>query len=384
MLEKSTDLCYTNNSIQKAIVKDGSGMVYIVLEHKFASSYWCSQYMRGINHEAKRKNIETVTINEASKLESISSNGDIAILIGTTLSWLYDTIRILRRKKMPAVVLSAGKGQSFGSGVSFVSMDYEDAFDKLSRYLSSIDRTKAAFFAPDPDSSIDLNKCTAFLNSDKTRSNTDIYYFNATLDDACRNLYDNIDSYNAVICANHISQVVLSKFLSEQGLKVPDDIHIAFFGDSDVDRDKSVDQTLLRIKAVEAGKLAIRCVRLLSGYSDLSSVSMSVKCDIITNNGIVEFDGEALQKLETEPTPAKVTTQSHISNALMLEKILCNCDRVDIEILESIIRKESYSKIAARVHISENTIGYRIKRLMQFANTNSKEEMINALRPYLN
>jgi hypothetical protein len=67
----------------------------------------------------------------------------------------------------------------------------------------------------------------------------------------------------------------------------------------------------------------------------------------------------------------------------MLEKILCNCDRVDIEILEGIIRKESYAKIATRVHISENTIGYRIKRLMQFAETQSKDEMINALRPYI-
>ncbi len=357
-------------------------MVYIVLEHNFASSYWCSQYLRGINHEAKRKNIETVTISDTSKLEKAENGRDVAILIGTTLSWLYDTVRSLRRKKIHAVVLSAGRGQNLGSGVSFVSMDYDDAFDKLSRYLVSIDRTKAALFAPDPDSSIDQNKSTAFLNSDKTRKPADIYYFNATLDDACRNLYDNIDSYNAVICANHISQVVLSKFLSEQGVKVPDDIHIAFFGDSDVDRNKSDEHTLLKIKAVEAGKLAIRCVRLLAGYPDLSSISMNVRCDIITNEGIVELEGDAAQKAEVPA--AKVKTHSHIGNALMLEKILCNCDRVDIEILEGILRKESYSKIAARVHISENTIGYRIKRLMQFAKTNSKEEMLNALRPYLN
>ncbi len=357
-------------------------MVHIVLEQSFASSYWCSQYLRGINHEAKRKNIDTQTVNDTSRLDRVINEGDIAILIGTTLPWLHETVRILRRNKIPAVVLSSGKGQNLGSGVSFVSMDYEDAFEKLSRYLNSIERTKTAFFAPDPDSSIDQSKCTAFLNSNKTRSQTDIYYFNATLDDACRNLYDNIDSYNAVICANHISQVVLSKFFSEQGVKVPDDIHIAFFGDSDVDRDKSVEHTLLKIKAVEAGKLAVRCVRLLAGYPDLSSVSMNVRCDIITNDGIVEIDGENTAQRAESPT--KVKPHTHISNALMLEKILCNCDRVDIDILEGIIRKESYAKIAARVHISENTIGYRIKRLMQFAKTNSKEEMLNALKPYLN
>jgi len=359
-------------------------MVSIIIEHVFAPSYWCSQYLRGINHEAKRKNIEITTVESPAKLEKSKDGTDVAILIGTSLSWLYDTVNTLRRKKIHSVILSAGRQQNLGSGVSFVTMDYEDAFEKLTKYLSSIGRNKTALFAPDPDSAIDQNKRIAFLNTGESREECDVYFFNATLDDACRSLFDNIDRYDSVICANHISQVVLTKFLNEQGIRTPEDVHIAFFGDSEVDRDNCNEHTLVRIKAVEAGKLAIRCVRLLNGYSDLSSVSLNVRCDIIAKDGMIELDQDTPSTKEAVTNLNSRAYHSHIGDALMLEKILCNCDRVDIDILEGIIRKESYSKIAARVHISENTIGYRIKRLMQFAETTSKDEMINALRPYLN
>ena len=357
-------------------------MVNIIMEPSFSSSYWCSQYMRGINHEAKRKNIEIQTLNDVSKLEN-NSDGSIAILIGTSLNWLSRTVNYLQRNNVHSVVLSAGRQQNFGSDVSYVTMDYEDAFKKLTSYLSSLGRHKLALFAPDPDSATDQNKRTAFFNSADDRSESDIYYFNATLDDACRLLYDNIDKYDSVICANHISQVVLTKFLNEQKISIPEDIHIAYFGDLWGSKVAHDDRTLLRIKGVEAGRLAIRCVRLLTGYPDLSSVSLNVHCDIITSNGIIQFDKDS-EKIGDIPMQKDHSPQhKHISNALMLEKILCNCDRVDIEILEGIIRKESYAKIAMRVHISENTIGYRIKRLMQFAETQSKDEMINALRPYI-
>ncbi len=357
-------------------------MLNIITEKTFASSYWCSQYLRGITHEAKRKNIETATVTSVTSLPHSEDELTIAILIGTSVSWLSDTVSTLREKNIRSVVLSAQKRQNLGAGVSYVTMDYEDALEKLMLYLDGIGRTRAALFAVNPDSATDLNKRMAFLACREQHSEDDIYYFNATLDDVCRKLYDNIDRYDSVICANHISEIVLSKFLSEQGVNVPEDIHIAAFGDSDLEREKTLDHTLIRIKAIEAGKLAVRCVRMLCAHTELSSISLNVRCDIITKNGVHDF-GRIPYKKAIQEASTHTPSVSHISSALMHEKILCNCDSVDIEILKRIIAHESYAKIAHKVHISENTIGYRIKRLMQFAQTTSKDEMINALAPYL-
>lgn len=360
-------------------------MISILTEPVFASSFWCSQYMKGINQEAKRKSIEIISAQDVCDLQKSADGKDIAILIGTSLSWLRDTVTALRQKNIRPVVLSAQKRQRLGSCVSYVTMDYEDAIGKLMTYLQRIGRSRPALFAVNPDSATDQNKRTAFLCSDESNTEDDIYYFNATLDDACRALYDNIDKYDTVICANHISEIVLTKFLSEQGIRIPENIHIAAFGDRDADLDSMREHTLIRIKGIEAGKLAVRCVRLLTGHPDLSSVSLNVSCDIITSEGLVDFskDGYSSTPLGQSELPRSLPTDDHISSALMHERILCNCDRVDIEILKSIIARESYAKIAHKVHISENTIGYRIKRLMQFARTTSKDEMINALKPYL-
>ncbi len=339
--------------------------------------------MRGINHEAKRKNIEICVAEDVRSLKASNDSSDITILIGTSLSWLGETVAALRKKNIRPVVLSAQKRQNLGCGVSYVTMDYEDALEKLTIYFDTIGRHSSALFAINPDSATDQNKRMAFLSSSEDRGEEDIYYFNATLDDACRALYDNIEKYDSVICANHISEIVLTKFLSEQGLRVPEDIHVAAFGDTLADGYEKQKHTLIRIKGTEAGKLAVRCVRLLTGHGDLSSVSLNVRCDIITSDGVVDFTGHAYKHekpIEQTPSPASV---EHISSALMHERILCNCDRVDIEILKSIINRESYSKIAHKAHISENTIGYRIKRLMQLAEASSKDEMIESLKPYL-
>lgn len=358
-------------------------MVSILIERAFASSFWCAQYLRGINHEAKRKNIEINTASDIRELGSSKDGSDIAILIGTSLSWLGETVAELRQKNIRPVILSAQKRQNLGCGVSYVTMDYEDALEKLALYFEQIGRHSSALFAINPDSATDQNKRMAFLSSTGEHSEEDIYYFNATLDDACRALYDNIDKYDSVICANHISEIVLSKFLSEQGIRVPEDIHIAAFGDSVVDRDKNQQHILIRIKGIEAGKLAVRCVRLLSGHTDLSSLSLNVRCDIITSEGLVDFSEHSYKKANSINPSQSTSAVDHISSALMHERILCNCDRVDIEILKSIINRESYAKIAHKAHISENTIGYRIKRLMQFAETSSKDEMLESLKPYL-
>lgn len=358
-------------------------MVSIITEQTFSSSYWCSQYLRGINAEAKRKNVGTCILTDATQLDT-TPNVDTAILIGTSLSWLYETVELLRAKNIRCVVLSAQKRQGFKSGVSFISMDYEDGIDKLTQYLASIGRHRTALFAVNPDSTTDQNKRIAFLSSSESNTEKDVYYFNATLEDLCRQFYDNIDSYDSVICVNHISEIVLSKYLAQHPCDIPHDVHIAVFGDSEVERyERMIEHTLIRIKPKEAGKLAVRTVRLLEGHPELSRVSLSICCDIITKEGAVDLKQNASDKKEPQ-SPRQYPRTESISNTLIHERLLCNCDRVDIEIIKGIIRHDSYSRIASRIHISENTIGYRIKRLMALSDMKSKEEMVLALEPYLN
>ena len=361
----------------------GDNVVSIIIEQAFSSSYWCSQYLRGINAEAKRKNVDTCILTDISEFDN-TTHVNTAILIGTSLLWLYETIEQLRARSIKCVVLSAQKRQGFRAGVSFISMDYEDALEKLTLYLASIGRTRTALFAVNPDSTTDQNKKAAFLSANEQSTEKDVYYFNATLDELCRQLHDNIDSYDSVICVNHISEIVLSKYLDQHQCHIPHDIHIAVFGDSEVDRDERMQEhTLIRIKPKEAGKLAIRTVRLLEGHPELSRVSLSICCEIITKDGAVSVDDSSCT-IASAQSEHHSSRSERISSALIHERILCNCDRVDIEILKGITERESYSKIASRIHISENTIGYRIKRLMALSDMKTKEEMIKALEPYLN
>ncbi len=356
-------------------------MINIIIEPNFAHSHWCSQYLKGINSEAKRKNIDVREFKDAHECIRSQNDTDIVILIGTSVPWLDDSAEILRRGAVRSVILSAGIRQDLGKGISYVSMDYDDAMVKTIRYFESIGIKKCALFAVSPESSTDQNKRSAFLGCGRGYTDSDVYYFNATLDDVCRKLYDNVEKYDAVICANQISKIVLKKFLSEQNVDTSSTLRIASFGDTSTNTHTFDNEVLIKIKAIEAGKLASKVIRLLRDHPDLGGICMNVTCDIVTEQGVVDFEHE-FKLIERAPSE-KIDERELLKQPLMIEKILCNCDKIDLEILKGIHKKENYSKIAARAHISENTIGYRIKRLMQFANTTSKEEMIKALGPYL-
>ena len=47
------------------------------------------------------------------------------------------------------------------------------------------------------------------------------------------------------------------------------------------------------------------------------------------------------------------------------------------------LNKESYSKIAAKLFIAENTISYRIKKILSLAPDKTKEEIFALLAQFL-
>ena len=81
--------------------------------------------------------------------------------------------------------------------------------------------------------------------------------------------------------------------------------------------------------------------------------------------------------------PAAIAAARQGAKVLLVEKLLSGCDKLDISILREVLNRESYSKIAAKLFIAENTISYRIKKILSLAPDKTKDEIFSLLAQFL-
>lgn len=358
--------------------------MHILVEAAYMCSHWCTHYIKGIAAQAKRKNIQIAVHSSADfSIDELTADSCV-IMLGSSMSWAAQTMHLLHTNGIRPIVLSLANYQKQFPFASFISMDYDDASRKLMKYLEEKGCRRTALFAVDPQSATDSSKVANFLLEPR-HAKTDIFTYTDTLHATCSRLIDRIQNYDSVICANDIAAVILMKRLSEIGITAPDRIHIATFGDTVLSSLGIQNITIAKVKSAEAGKLAINAYNLLKTVPSLSSLAMLLHCDILGAGG-EKIDVQLQQRNKACGESSDGSTffsDPDVSEVLLVEKLLSGCDKLDVLILRELLNRESYSKIAAKLFVAENTISYRIKRILSMAPEKTKEEVFDLLAQFL-
>ncbi len=356
--------------------------MHIIVEASFKDSHWCSHYIRGITSQAKRKGMPLVIHTDEKFIFEEGFSDTHVIVLGSSLAWSSHYMRLLYAHGIRPIVLSIANYQKVFPYASFITMDYDDASQKLMKYLQNHGCKHTAFFAGNRQSSTDMQKMTNFLQCGGREE--DVYNYNGTLKATGDQLLAKIDKYDSVLCANDISAVVLMRRLMDLGYRIPDDIRIATFGDTMLSNLEVKNLAIAQIRSFEAGKLSISAYRMLQSNSTISSLSMLLQCDIFGDN----YERADI-RLEHKPPVLPAASDPNFFNdedvekVILVERLLSVCDKLDVRILREVLNKESYSKIAAKLFIAENTISYRIKKILSMAPDKSKEEIFGLLAQFL-
>lgn len=356
--------------------------MHVLVEPSFQNSHWCSQYIKGITSQTKRKNMAVSIHTDMQFIHEPDFDDTHVIVLGSSLSWAVHYMTRLYAAGIRPIVLSIANYQKMFPFATFIAMDYDDASLKLMKYLRSKGCTRTAFFAGDQKSSTDMQKKLNFLQSGG--SEKDIYPYNTSLKEICDRVIARIDEYDSILCANDVSSVVLMRRLLDLGYKIPEDIRIATFGDTVLANLEVQNIAIARVKSVEAGKLSISTYRMLKSNPAIASLSLLLHCDILDSNGkTADIRLEhATQTFDSYPKN-NFFRDPDVEQVLLVEKLLAGCDKLDISILREVLNRESYSKIAAKLFIAENTISYRIKKILSLAPDKTKEEVFSLLAQFL-
>lgn len=346
-------------------------------------SHWCAHYIEGITAQAKRKSIEVEVHTSSDFITARGFDDTRVILLGSSLTWTKNAVNFLYAHDVHPIVLASANYQTIFPFASFITMDYEDATRKLMSFLRAHAKKKTAFFSGNARSATDMQKVTNFLQSGGEEN--DVYNYSASLKATGDRLLARIAEYDSILCANDVSAVVLAKRLTSLGYKLPDDMHLATFGDTILPGLDIHNIAVARVKSREAGKLALSAYRLLKSNPSVSSMSMLLHCDILDYN-YERTDIKLPHKgpvFDQNQPPQNFFRDPDVEKVILVEKLLSGCDKLDISILREILIKESYSKIAEKYYIAENTISYRIKKILAAAPDKSKEEVFDLLSEFL-
>ena len=363
--------------------------IYIVYQPESENTHWCSLYLKGIHSEAKRKG-DTVTllsIEEAADL-FVSEKPVCAAILSTSRIWTEKAATLLSDLGVEPIVIGGASREGYRHA-SFVYMDYREATYQLIEYLRTYKKDRIALFAVSGDSSPDMIKKDAFLSYEKCREH-DVFYYLGTdglMNAACEKFLAVWKNYDAVLCCNDASAVILMHHLEAAGVSVPEDLFLCSFGDMAVSSIGKKTLTMARLHCTEIGRQTVSMCHLLTNSENISGVSVKVRCKFIVGDTTDNLPVIA-ETLGTAPAPAGVPAGFHsdpsISRIFRAEKVLSACDAIDIDLLKLIIRGYKYFDIAEILHVSESTIKYRLKRIIQISGFSSRDEMMDIMKLFLN
>lgn len=356
--------------------------MHVLIEPSFMTSHWCANYLKGITSQAKRKNIPIDIHTDASFIHEPDFDDTHVVMLCSSLSWASHYMTLLYASDVYPIVLSIANYQKEFPFASFITMDYEDAARKLMKYLQDRGAKSTAFFSGNKKSSTDRQKVSNFLAAGGKEE--DIYHYENDINETSDRIIANIEKYDSVLCANDVSAVILMRRLMDIGIEIPTKVQLASFGDTVLSNLEVHNIAVAHVKSFEAGQMSINAYRMLKANPSISALSFLIHCEILDNNyDLVEIRlPHALPAFDPAPG-TNFFRDPEVQKVLLVEKLLAGCDKLDIRILREVINKESYSKIAAKLFIAENTISYRIKKILSMAPDKTKEEVLTLLAQFL-
>ena len=368
-------------------------MTIYVFCQEGGATHWISQYHKGIKNEAKRKGHEIITIEcslDASSLPSELSGTSAAIVLSGTYEWTCGICSLLRCLNVKPIVVGYDQSDDIDA-TGYVLMDYKKAIYDLLDYFASCNRTRVALFAVSLESPADKLKTDAFLSYKGERgeqfNQKDIFYFRGMTKSTCESFISVCSDYDAIIGTNDVSTAILLQTLKTHGINVPKDLFVASFGDTTLSKSTTNELTLALLDCYSVGIQAAKMCVALTKATNISNSVIRLRCDIdvkCSTDNVARNKSRTPVASESTQTPASsFLADPHVNEIVVAERLLEKCDSLDLEIMRSLLKKEKYIDIADKLHVSENTVKYRIKRLLNFAHLDSRGKLTELMKSYL-
>jgi len=361
-----------------------SNNIVFLCQPSTAHDYWTYNILAGIKDEASSQGASTKKICNTKEIIN-AKNLTYILLIGHSISWFEQMFSLLEKHEITPIVVSAYKTtDEYHSGV-FFSMTL--AFEQLIEYLISLGKKNIAFVGLNPDSPADVAKSETFVKITKEHGLKNCKLLpceNITMKNCINKLITHIESFDAVMCANDPVAIFVITQLKASGIDFSKNLLITGSGNLRLTETFHMPITSINLDYYKLGIEAAKLFLQKEKSDPRIRQQVFLPCDIVVRKSNQAFEPpEFVENINTDiflPNEVKLYYQNpEISYCNKIETLLQQCDKWDLEIINGLLKNQTYTELSTNIHFTERAIKYRMKRICELANVQTKRELFELL-----
>lgn len=354
-------------------------MIYLLVEKAYIDYPWCQRTLRGIQEEAKKKGC---AVHEIDSLNAVTVDCACVLLVGASREWNDKMIVQCRSKGLHPVILSNQLSLPTNEPVSSVMMDLHSSMSLAVQYLHSLGRYHLALYGVNPHASSDPWRVKRF--HELTAENGNVFTLETTAEETFQRFYTEIHRYDGVICVNDYVAVSLIRRLKELAYDIPHKLYIVSYGDMHLSKLLTPSITSISDDYGHFGRAALSICNMIERNECISSVKISLHSKLFVRQTTENrpFDNTEVEIIETPIQANKFFTDLEISNLARLEALFSQCDEIDFELIQLLLKDQPYATMAQKCFISETAVKYRVKKMQKICGFSSRNDLVEYFRQH--
>lgn len=350
-------------------------MVAILTEPGYAGSVWGKNLYRSLVQQLRQKRIPFCEI-----ADSCPAEVEAVFVIAANFDWTKAAVSQLNQGGHRPILICNQYERIPGCLYSCVCSDVSASMRDLLGLLKSHKRTRVALYGVGNSSIADLSRANSlFCWLDESFASMKIFSNEGSLAECFASFYPHCRDFDAVICANDYAAVSLVRQLRQRDPESLRKLSVISCAGTRISGFYRENITSLRMNFEPYGRAALYIYECMQRDPFVSGMTVNIKWSPDTEAAGVRQETE----LAFPEQQDVFYSDPEIRDMLIVDKYLNVSEGVDRDIFAALLQGQTYQMIAEQCFLTEGTVKYRIKRLVQLCGAADKAALLELLGQYL-
>jgi len=351
-------------------------VVAVFIEEAFMGSMWGRNLYISLTEKLRSKRIAYIEV-----FDSCPAECETVFVISANFEWTQKTVRALNLSGRTPILLCNQFESLPGCIYSCVCSDINASMRDVLDLLKNKKKSTVALYGMNPNSISDLGRANSlFAWNEPAIAHMEVFENQGSLESCFQTFLPKADSFDAVICTNDFVAVSLVRRLLRMAPELLDRLTVISCAETRLSAYYHRYITTLSVNFSQYGAAAVSIYESLKKQDYVANMMLRIRWTL-------SDDVQKPTALPAVSLPQSVRGDTFYSDPELrkmniADKLLNLADDVDKEILEKLLSGESYLQIAEATFLSEGSVKYRIKKLVERSGAADKHELLAVLRDY--
>lgn len=355
-------------------------MLYILVDETYKNTHTWIERLLMIKREARRRRRDYLEVTSLKDIPEHAAETAVLIRSGSR-HYITKMVNEANERGIHPIVM-ANLPASHGLSCSVISADMRKETITAIEYLKALGCDKLAMFGINPSPYSDVYRAEVF--AEYVANDAHLYYMDESYEMTLQRFLKEANTYSGIIVCNTATAIALINTLkqSKDKKEMP---KIITFSELNLLNYYNPSITTISSQIDQFGKVVFDVYDMVTKSTNVSSIMVFLEQQIhpreTTGFSKFSFSTSFLQK-ETPNLNNTYLNSREIREVMQIERMLQQCDDVDMDLLFGLLADKSYEMLASQFFLSVTAVKYRIKKLKAISGQNTVADLKKKLSLY--